>query len=317
MKHTFCTAPKHPFPHFPHALPSRDDTMFTTKLLTRAAAAALFLGLSWFAFQTPAFTQTPAAPELTISKVAEDLYEIEGDGGNVAVLVTPEGVILVDDKYERDHDQIAAKIRSVTTLPVKYIFTTHYHSDHSGGNAKYLPTADVISTVNARNGILGHKQSNEQPGMAPARLVFNKEMSVFLGGKEVRALHLGRGHTDGDALIYFPGLKTLHTGDLMANTSPLIDYNGGGSVVEWTKTLDEALKLDIDRVIPGHGKVTDKMGLLAYRNTVETLRNQVTAQIRAGKTQPQIAQFMTDQYKWAPQSLNQLWSVPGMMNELK
>ncbi len=286
--------------------------MSTTKLLARTAAIALFLGLSWYGF-----TQTPAAPELTISKIADDFYEIEGDGGNVAVLVTSEGVILVDDKYERDHDQIAAKIRSVTTLPVKYIFTTHYHSDHSGGNAKYLATAEVISTVNARNGIVEHKQANAQPGMAPARVTFTKEMSVFLGGKEVRALALGRGHTDGDAVVYFPAFKTLHTGDLMAGASPLIDYPGGGSVIEWTKTLDEAMKLDIDRVIPGHGKITDKAGLLAYRNNVEKLRNRAASQIKAGKSQDEIAKLMTDEFNWAPGSLQQQWSVPGMMKELK
>jgi len=109
--------------------------------------------------------------------------------------------------------------------------------------------------------------------MAPARIVFTDESSVFLGGKEVRAHYYGRGHTNGDAVMYFPALKTIHTGDLMAGTSPLIDYPGGGSVVEWTKTLDRVLALDFDTVIPGHGAVTNKAGLLTYRNNVEKLRN--------------------------------------------
>ena len=183
----------------------------------------------------------------------EDLYEIEGDGGNVAVLVTNEGVLLIDDKFDQDHDAIMEKIKSVTNQPVKYVINTHYHADHSGGNAKFLPTAEIISTENARNNILQHKQSNAPPGVMPARIVFNQETAVFLGGKEVRARYMGRGHTNGDAVIYFPQLKVLHTGDLMANASPLIDYSGGGSLIEWTKTLDEALKLDFDTVIPGHG----------------------------------------------------------------
>ena len=118
-------------------------------------------------------------------------------------------------------------------------------------------------------------------------------------------------------MIYFPALKTIHTGDLMAGTSPLIDYNGGGSLVEWTKTLDGAMKLDFDTVIPGHGAVTNKAGLMTYRNNVEKMRNQVSALIRQGKSQTDVAKFMTTDYKWAEGSLQQQWSVPGMMKELK
>jgi glyoxylase-like metal-dependent hydrolase (beta-lactamase superfamily II) len=283
------------------------------RFIARASAGVLFLVLAWVAY-----TQNQAQPpQLTINKVHDDLYEIEGDGGNVAVLVTSEGVILVDDKFERDHDAIMAKIKSVTPQPVKYVLSTHYHEDHSGGNAKFLPTAEIISTQNARTNILEHKQSNAGPGVMPARIVFTQETAVFLGGKEVRARYFGRGHTNGDAIIYFPALKTIHTGDLMAGTSPLIDYNGGGSVVEWTKTLDEAMKLDFDTVIPGHGAVTNKAGLMAYRNNVEKMRTEVTGLIRGKKSQAEVAQFMTANYKWAPDSLQQQWSVPGMMKELK
>ena len=129
--------------------------------------------------------------------------------------------------------------------------------------------------------------------MSPARITFTTETAVYLGGKEVRAIYMGRGHTNGDAVIYFPQLRVLHTGDLMAGTSPLIDYNGGGSVVEWTKTLDNALKLDFDTVIPGHGDVTNKAGLLTYRNNVEKLRNRVSGLVHEGKSQDDIAKVMT------------------------
>jgi len=253
-----------------------------------------------------------------VNKVHDDLYEIEGDGGNVAVLVTNEGVILVDDKFEQDHDAILEKVKSVTPQPVKYIINTHYHQDHSGGNAKFLPTADIISTQNARTNILEHKQSSVTgPAVAPARIVFTDETAVFLGGKEVRAKYLVRGHTNGDAVVYFPQLKTIHTGDLMAGTSPLIDYNGGGSLVEWSKTLDAAMKLDFDTVIPGHGAVTNKAGLMTYRNNVEKLQTRVRGLIREGKSQDEVAKLMTSEYGWAANSLNQQWSVPGMMKELK
>jgi glyoxylase-like metal-dependent hydrolase (beta-lactamase superfamily II) len=202
---------------------------------------------------------------------------------------------------------------------VKYVLSTHYHSDHSGGNAKFLPFAEIISTQNARTNIVEHKQSNAQPNMQPARVTFTTEMSVFLGGKEVRAHYYGRGHTNGDAVMYFPAERVVHTGDLMAGTSPLIDYPGGGSLVEWTRTLDGILgsNWDFETVIPGHGNVTDKAGLKTYRDNVETLRNRAAAIVRSGKSQAELAKFMADEYKWAPNSLNQQWSVPGMMTELK
>jgi glyoxylase-like metal-dependent hydrolase (beta-lactamase superfamily II) len=276
-------------------------------------AAALFFVLAWIAY-----TQNPAQPpQLTVNKVKDDLFEIEGDGGNVAVLVTNEGVILVDDKYDQDHDAIVAKVKSVTDQPVRYILTTHHHGDHSGGNAKFLGTAQILSTANARKNILEHKQGNAPEGMRPAGITFTDQASVFLGGKEVRAYYFGRGHTNGDAVIYFPSLRTLHTGDLMAGTSPLIDYPGGGSVVEWTKTLDAAMNLDFETVIPGHGAVTNKAGLRTYRDNVEKLRTRVSGLIHEGKSQDDIAKVLTAEYRWQPNSLNMQWSLPGMMTELK
>jgi cyclase len=122
------------------------------RLITWLSASICFLVIAWMGY-----TQNPAQPpKLTLNKITDDLYEIEGDGGNVAVYLTSEGVILVDDKYDRDHDAIAAHIKSITDQPVKYVLSTHYHEDHSGGNAKYLPTAEIISTANARTNIVKH-----------------------------------------------------------------------------------------------------------------------------------------------------------------
>jgi cyclase len=289
--------------------------------LVRLTAAGLFLFLVWIAW-----TQSQAArAELKISKILENLYEIEGDGGNVAVRVTNEGVVLVDDKYERDHDAIVAAIRSVTSQPVKYVFSTHYHEDHAGGNARFLPTSEIISTKNARASILEHKQLDASPNILPARVVFTEETSVFLNGAEVRAHYFGRGHTNGDAVIYFPDLKAIHMGDLMADTSdlrmgtsPTVDYNGGGSLLEYPKTIDKVLAAyDFDIVIPGHGPVTNRRGLMTYRDNVVKLIARAQTFIRQGKSQDELAKFMEKEYRWAPNSLPQQWSVPGMMKELK
>ena len=284
------------------------------KILARVSAGVLFLLLA-----SVAYVQSQnQPPKLTLNKVKDDLYEIEGDGGNVGVYITSEGVILVDDKYDQDHEGILAAVKQVTPLPVKYVISTHHHADHSGGNTKMFSSgAEIISTAMARKNIVEKKQGNAPPGMTPARIVFTDETSVFLGGKEVRARYFGRGHTNGDAVIYYPALRTLQTGDLMAGTAPLIDYPGGGSIVEWTKTLDGALQLDFDTVIPGHGAITNKAGLQTYRDNVAKMRERVTQQVRGGKTQAEVAKFMETEYQWAPNSLNQQWSVPGFMTELK
>src|SRR6202166_2500020 len=151
-------------------------------LVVRISAGLLFLLAAWVAYTQ---NQNKQPPQLKINKVKDDLYMIEGDGGNVAVYITDEGVILIDDKYDQDHDQIVANVKSVTDKPIKYILSTHYHADHSGGNAKFLPTAEIISTAMARTNIVEHKQSNAPPGgVSPARITFTTETAVHLGGKE-------------------------------------------------------------------------------------------------------------------------------------
>jgi len=284
-------------------------------IVVRSFAGVLFLMGAWVAYTQ---NQGKQPPQLTLNKIKDDLYEIEGDGGNVALLITNEGVIMVDDKYEQDYDQIMAKEKSITNLPIRYILSTHYHADHSGGNTRFAAGSEIISTLNAHNNIVNKVQSNAPPNMVAARVTFTTQTDVFLGGKHVVARYFGRGHTNGDAVIYFPDHKVVHTGDLMTSATPLIDYPGGGSIVEWTKTLDAVMKdLDFDTVIPGHGPVSKKADMLTYRNKAEDLRNKVQAQIRQGKSQDEVAKFMTAEYNWQPGSLYLQWSLPGLMTELK
>ena len=112
--------------------------------LVRLSAAMLTLACGWVAYTQQQGKQQTKQASNRLNKLTEDLYEIEGDGGNVAVYVTNEGAIVVDDKFEYDYDDIMAKIKSVTTQPVKYVLNTHHHGDHTGSNAKMMPFAEVI-----------------------------------------------------------------------------------------------------------------------------------------------------------------------------
>ena len=284
-------------------------------LLVRVSALSVALGCAWIAYtQAPPkgkdAKQQAKQANNKLNKVTDDLYEIEGDGGNVAFYITNEGVIVVDDKFEYDFNDIMAKIKSVTNQPVKYVLNTHHHGDHTGSNAQFPPTTELISTLNARKNMIEGKQSG-----AP-RVTFTQETDVFLGGKQVQMRYFGRGHTNGDAMVYFPALRLIHAGDLMAGTSPLIDYSGGGSLKEWAATLDGAMKLDWDTVIPGHGPIAKKADMLTYRNNVEKLRTEVTGMVRQKKSRDEIAKVMQDKYGWAPTGLQFQRGFDGMLAEL-
>src|SRR5262249_22575743 len=143
--------------------------------------------------------QQQPRPPLAIQKVTDNLWVLMNNGGNVAVMPTSEGVILVDDKFAQDAPEIVAKVKAVSDKPIRYVLNTHQHGDHTGGNEALLAAnAEVIITKQARLNMV----ENHQPGLP--RVTFTDETQVFLGGKEVDAKYVGRGHTNGDAVVYFP-----------------------------------------------------------------------------------------------------------------
>ena len=244
--------------------------------------------------QVPRFTPEQEA-RLQIRGVKDGLYVIPGfdggqSGGNVAVRVTDDGVIIVDNKFPYSFDFITEQVRKITDQPIKYVLNTHHHDDHSGSNADFLPTAEVIAHKNARANIV----RNNQPG--PPRVIFADETAVFLGGAEVQMFHFGRGHTNGDAVAYVPDLRTVHTGDLIvfgqrldgSTLSPFWDFGNGGSVLEWPATLTGLLALDFDTVIPGHGPLLTKDDVRIFRGKMEIVIDRVRTEIAAGATRDDI-----------------------------
>jgi glyoxylase-like metal-dependent hydrolase (beta-lactamase superfamily II) len=268
-------------------------------------SAVLVLQSAWVVY-----TQTQKKPgPLRIEKVKADLYMISGEGGNVAVYVTGEGVLLVDDMFDRNHADILTQIKSVTDKPLKYVVNTHQHDDHAGGDLKMLPIAEVIAHKNVRANLSDIRQPyyEDTPGtpIGLPRVTFSKELSVYLGGREIRAMYFGRGHTSGDAVVYFPSLRVIHTGDLFLGQrgggkgpNIYVDYAQGGSFLEWTETLDGILTLDFDTVIPGHGPVSTKADVVKFREDVKRMRDRVAGLVRQGSPKAEVLKVLEDDYGW-------------------
>ena len=253
------------------------------------------------------------AEPLGLEQVKDGLYMVTGSGGNVGIRVTDEGAILIDDKFPRNFAEIQAKVAEVTDQPVRYVINTHHHGDHSGGNVEYIKFAQVIAHQNARDNMI----RGNQP--APPRLVYTDQTAVYLGGVEVRARYLGQGHTNGDSVIYFPDLRTVHGGDLLHGTAPFIDYANGGSSGEWVTTLTNLLQLDFDTAIPGHGALMTRNDVVAFRAQMRAVRARMTQLITEGVTKEQAPErIKTPELGWtqAESGLFMSRSIPGFYDEI-
>ena len=204
--------------------------------LLRLGLLILLGGACWVAYSQ--MGSTPA--KLTAVKIANDLYMIHNEivPGNTTALVTDDGILLVDDKFAVDHDNLMAEVKKLSAKPVKYVVNTHHHPDHTGGNpAMQKMDVKIIASEQARQNMLDAKQPG-QPDIA-----VEHRATVTLGGKVAEIYYFGRAHTNGDIVILFPQDRVLAAGDIFTfgdATPQLIDYSGGGSAKEWTSTLDEA-----------------------------------------------------------------------------
>jgi len=243
------------------------------------------------------------APVQPIQMVKPGLYVVPGGGSNSIVRVTPEGVILVDTKMPSaaNYDALVAQIRSVTPQPVKVVIVTHHHADHTGNNDRFIAAGAQVIGHAALATNLDTYQFDPRPAKPTA--TYDAERVVRLGGVEVRVLHLGRAHTGGDSVVYFPDVKVVATSDAVTTgpAGPLVDYAGGGSAVGWTPVLDAMLKLDFDAAIPGAGPVLSKADVQAFRGKFSTVVDRAAALVRAGVASDQLlAQIKTDDIGWAP-----------------
>ena len=255
------------------------------------------------------------AAKLDLVKVKDDLYVIHNDfvPGNTTALITNEGVVLVDDKFEIDSANILAELKKVTNQPVKYVINTHFHGDHSGGNAKLQAlSAQVIASEAARQKMVETKM----PGLPNVTL--ENRLRLYVGGKRVEVHYFGRSHTNGDVVVLFPDHRVLAMGDMFTfgdATPQLVDYAGGGSAIEWTKTVEGALGLDFDTVVPGHGVVTTKQEVRKFRDSTMSLRTKVHDMVAQKKSKAEIEKMLRSDFHFA--DLHVQFSLDGLMKELQ
>jgi cyclase len=239
----------------------------------------------------------------TVEKIRElkpNLYMITGGGANTLVRVTPEGLIVVDTKNPGDdnYNRVIEEIKSVSNLPVKYVFNTHHHPDHVGTNQKFIDAgAQVIALDALKTRMASDPRTKDIPGL-PTQ-TFAKDYTLKFGGAEVQAHSYGRGHTGDDTMVYFPDLKVVMVSDQITDATPIVDFANGGSAVEWTQILDGVLKLDFDMAIPGRGEPKSKADIQAYRTKFATVVSRASDAIKAGATRDTLAmQVKTDDLGW-------------------
>jgi glyoxylase-like metal-dependent hydrolase (beta-lactamase superfamily II) len=231
---------------------------------TRLLVAILVGG---FTVTAVAAQQRPRIPPTgAIKKVKDNLYVIPGAGGNTTVFVTRSGVVLVDTKLPDNGAPILAEIRKVSGRAVSMIVNTHSHPDHIGSNDYFPVTVEKVTHENTKKWMEGNTRVASNPAVMPTK-TFSDKVSLGSGRDQIDLYYFGAGHTNGDAFVVFPALRTMAAGDIFAwKMAPLIDPMAGGSVIALPDTLEKTLKgiRNVDTVIEGHGDVNTWAGFRDY-----------------------------------------------------
>ena len=244
--------------------------------------------------------------QIKATKVSGNIYMLEGAGGNIAASIGEDGIVIVDDQFAPLAEKIQASLKSrgITDKPVRFVINTHYHGDHTGGNA---PFANTGSTVIAQDNVRKRMASGGTAGnggsikmdVKPTEkealpiITFEHDVTVHLNGEDIRALHFPAGHTDGDSIIFFPKNNVVHMGDDFVRYGfPFIDVSSGGSVQGMIAAMEKAtaqLPADV-KVIPGHGQLSNLDDVRAFTTMLKETSAAVQKALDARKTLEQMKQ---------------------------
>jgi len=304
------------------------------------AVVATVLGLSQGALAQPTLSPAPGSPaptspapaspapaspapvdfsnvEIKTTDLGDGVYMLEGQGGNITVATAKDGIIMVDGQYAPLHDKIKAAISTLSGEPIKYLVNTHFHGDHTGGNAPFAKDgATVVAEVDVKtrlaagttNGLTGARTPPAAADALPAK-TYTGVYKIRMLGRVADLRHIANAHTDGDTYVWFKTANVLATGDTFTNGRyPNIDFANGGNIKGMIAATDAYLKLanDKTRIVPGHGPIADKAALVAYRTMLVTARDRMEKLVKDGKSEDDVIAakpFADLDAKWAPTEL--------------
>lgn len=256
-----------------------------------------------------ALGQDFSSVEIRTTEVSEGVYALQGAGGNLGLVVGDNGAFLVDDQYAPLTDKIIAAVAAVTDKPIRFVFNTHWHGDHTGGN-EHMDEAGalIVAHDNVRKRMSAgqfmeffDREVPPSPAGALPVVTFNDRVTFHLGGHTVHAIHIPNAHTDGDAIVHLEEADTIHTGDIVFDgLYPFIDYGSGGSLAGMIEAADRILEManEDTAIITGHGgPVVDKSRLRNYRDMLATVHERLAALIDQGKTLDEVqAESITSEF---------------------
>jgi cyclase len=298
------------------------------------AGIMVLAGMAAFGPTSSAQQQDFSKVEIKVTKVSGNIYMLQGEGGNIAASVGEDGIVIVDDQYAPLADKIQAALKNLgfTDKPVRFVINTHYHGDHTGGNA---PFASSGSTVIAQDNVRKRMESGGTGGnggsikmdIPPAPkaalpiITFDHDVTVHLNGEDIRALHFPAGHTDGDAVIFFPKNNVVHMGDDFVRYGfPFIDVASGGSVQGMAAAMEivsTELPADV-KVIPGHGDISNLDDVRAFVKMLKETSGAVQKAIDEHKTVEQMKQekILEPWKKWSGEFIDADKFIETLYNSL-
>jgi cyclase len=225
---------------------------------------------------------------IEVDKLRDNLFVLKGGGGNTAVFVTADGVVVVDSKNPGWGQPILDKIKELSPKPVTLLINTHTHGDHVSGNVEFPASADVVTHANTKTNMEKMKIFADNANRGMSKRTFTDRMTIGKGADQIDLYYFGPGHTDGDAFVVFPALRTMHAGDIFGNKGlPLIDAGNGGSVLHIASTLNKAhggIK-NVETIINGHlATTTTWPDLRMFADFNQDFLNWAQAELKAGKT---------------------------------
>lgn len=246
--------------------------------------------LSVFLISLMGFAQDRFAKvQIEVIPVSDNIYMLKGAGGNVGISVGDDGVFMIDDQFAPLSEKLQNAIKTVSDKPVKFLVNTHFHGDHSGGNANFEAAGALIV---AHDNVRKRLAADERTASAGLPVItFSDDATFFMNEDDIFVTHVHQAHTDGDALIYFTQSNVLHTGDTFFNGMfPFIDINRGGSIDGDIAAAQKGLLLinDDTQIIPGHGPVATKADYQNYYDMLKGLRANVAQAIAQGKTEDEV-----------------------------